>query len=74
MSNFLGLDDQIVGDIRLNGIGWIGAMLVVGVSILAARFVMHWRLRRVERILASNEAEEAAGKRELTDKHESPSV
>jgi hypothetical protein len=37
MSNFFGLDDQITGDIRLNGIGWIGAMLVVGLSILAAR-------------------------------------
>jgi hypothetical protein len=39
MSNFFGLDDQITGDIRLNGIGWIGAMLVVGLSILAAGFV-----------------------------------
>jgi hypothetical protein len=47
MSNLFGLDDQITGDIRLNGIGWIGAMLVVGVSILAARFVMHWQMRRV---------------------------
>jgi hypothetical protein len=74
MNNFLGLDDQTVGDIRLNGIGWIGAMLVVGVSILAARFVMHWQVRRVERILASQEAEEAAGKRDLTDEHESPSA
>ena len=73
MSNLFGLDDQITGDIRLNGIGWIGAMLVVGVSILAARFVMHWQMRRVERIMARKDAEEVAGQGDLTDKHESPS-
>jgi hypothetical protein len=28
MSNLFGFDDQITCDVRLNGIGWIGAMLV----------------------------------------------
>jgi hypothetical protein len=59
MSNFFGLDDQITGDIRLNGIGWIGAMLVVGLSILAARFVIGWQLRRIERIMTRKNAVEA---------------
>jgi hypothetical protein len=64
MSNLLGLDDGITADIRLNGIGWIGAILVVGVSILAARLVVHWQLRRVEKILAGKDqaaAEEGKG-------------
>jgi hypothetical protein len=56
MSNCFGLDDQITGDIRLNGIGWIGAMLVVGLSILAARFVIGWQLRRIERIMTRENA------------------
>lgn len=55
-------------DIRLNGIGWIGALLAVGISILAARLVVHWQLRRVEKILSRQDeaapAEEKAPGRE----------
>jgi hypothetical protein len=72
MSNLFGLDEQMLGDIRLNGIGWIGGMLVVGASILAARWVVRWQMRKVERIMARLKPEDqAAVKQELTGKGES---
>ncbi|MBO0734012.1 MAG: hypothetical protein J2P49_06790 [Methylocapsa sp.] len=52
MSNFLAPGGWMGSDIRLNGIGWIGAMLVVGITIIAARLVVHWQLRRVEKTLS----------------------
>ena len=55
MGNLFGLGDWMSSDIRLNGIGWIGAIFVVGLSILASRLVVHWQLRRVERILSPQE-------------------
>jgi len=60
MSNLFGLDPQFLGDIRLNGIGWIGAVLVVGASILAARWVVRWQLRRVQKILGRLKPEDQA--------------
>ncbi len=60
MSNLLGLAEYIPGDIRLNGIGWIGGMLVVGVSILAARLGVRWQLRRVQKILSRLKPEDEA--------------
>ncbi|MCI0466452.1 MAG: hypothetical protein L0Y57_05530 [Beijerinckiaceae bacterium] len=54
MGNFLGLDEQTLGDIRLNGIGWIGAMLVVGATILAARFLISWQVRKLARNLTQS--------------------
>jgi hypothetical protein len=74
MSHILGIPDEITSDIRLNGIGWLGGVLVVGASILAARLVMHLLMRRVERVMARKEAEEAAKKSALTDEHERPSA
>ena len=60
MSNLLGLAEYIPGDIRLNGIGWVGGMLVVGVSILAARLVVRWQLRRAQKIIARLKPEDEA--------------
>jgi hypothetical protein len=74
MGNVFGLDEHILGDIRLNGIGWIGGMLVVGASILAARWVVRWQLRRVQKILGRLKPEdEAALKQELMGKGKSGS-
>lgn len=71
MSNFFGLTEYIPGDIRLNGIGWIGGMLVVGASILAARWVMGWQMRRAQKILKRLKPEdEAAVKQSLLGKGE----
>jgi len=71
LSNLLGLAEYIPGDIRLNGIGWIGAMFVVGVSILAARLVVRWQLRRVQKIMSRLKPEdEAAVKQSLMGKGE----
>ena len=75
MSHIFGIPDEITSDIRLNGIGWLGAVLVVGASILAARLVMHLLMRRVERIMARKASEEeAAAKSALSDEHERHSV
>jgi hypothetical protein len=74
MSHLFGYPDEMTSDIRLNGIGWLGGVLVVGASILAARLVMRLLMRRVERVMARKEAEEAAGRSALTDEHEHPSA
>jgi hypothetical protein len=50
------------GLFRLIGVGWIGALLVVGVTILAARWLIGWQMRRVDRIVAQKAAGEAAAK------------
>jgi hypothetical protein len=74
MSSLFGLAEHIPADIRLNGIGWILGMLVVGASILAARLVVRWQLRRVQKILARLKPEdEAAVKQNLTGNGESRS-
>ncbi|MCI0598324.1 MAG: hypothetical protein L0Y50_01305 [Beijerinckiaceae bacterium] len=70
MGNFFGLDGQSIGDIRLNGIGWIGAILVVGATILAARLLVSWQVRRLEKLLAQKDADAAGGKQGLRGKRE----
>jgi hypothetical protein len=45
------------GDLfRLIGVGWIGALLIVGTTILAARWLIGWQMRRIERIVREKES------------------
>lgn len=51
------------GDLfRLLGVGWIGALFVAGITILAARWLLGWQLRRMGRITGEKTAESAEGK------------
>ncbi len=61
MGNFFGLGDQVTSDIRLNGIGWVGAILVVGATILTARFLISWQVRRLERLLTLEDKDANGG-------------
>ena len=73
VNDFMFLGDQTLGDTRLNGIGWIGAMLVVGATIIAARLLIGWQVRRLERLAAQKDADageevkRVQGKRERAD-------
>jgi hypothetical protein len=71
MGNLFGLDEQTFGDIRLNGIGWIAGILVVGASILAARFLVDWQVRRIERLLARKDAAQSGEDKGPGGQHES---
>ncbi len=72
MNNFYGIDSETIEIFRRTGLGWLTGFFLVGASILAARLVMHWHMRRVEKILARMEPEEAARMSALTDEHERP--
>jgi len=44
------------GDLfRLIGVGWIGALLIVGTMIVAARWLLNWQMRRIEMITGQKE-------------------
>ncbi len=47
--NNIGIDDQTIEAIRLAGVGWIFAFFFVGATILAARWLIGWQMRRLER-------------------------
>ena len=47
--NNIGIGDQAIEAMRLGGIGWIFAFLVVGATILGARWLLGWQMRRIER-------------------------
>jgi hypothetical protein len=50
MRNFFGnIGDQSFEAMRLTGVGWIFAFLVVGATILAGRLLVGWQMRRLER-------------------------
>jgi hypothetical protein len=50
MRNFFGnIGDQSFEAMRLTGVGWIFAFLVVGATILAGRWMLGWQMRRIER-------------------------
>ena len=55
------------GDLfRIIGAGWIGALLIAGITILAARWLLNWQLRRLDRIAGKKagdtaEARDGAG-------------
>ena len=52
MRDFFGnIGDQSFEAMRLGGIGWIFAFLVVGATILAGRWMVGWQMRRLERII-----------------------
>ena len=51
MDDFAGGFAPGTGDLfRLIFSGWIGAFLVVGTTILAARWLVNWQMRRIEKI------------------------
>ncbi|HMF06295.1 MAG TPA: hypothetical protein VKE72_04700 [Methylocella sp.] len=74
MNNFYGIDNETIEIFRRLGIGTFYGLFLVGASILAARLVMRWHMRRVEKILARMKPEDAAGMSTPPDKHESPSA
>jgi hypothetical protein len=56
--NNIGIGDQAIEAMRLGGIGWIFAFFIVGATILGARWLIGWQMRRIERIMA-RKAEDA---------------
>ncbi len=50
--NNIGIGDQAIEAMRLAGVGWIFAFFVVGATILGARWLIGWQMRRIERIMA----------------------
>jgi hypothetical protein len=53
MRDFFGnIGDQSFEAMRLTGVGWIFAFLVVGATILAGRWLVGWQMRRIERKMA----------------------
>jgi hypothetical protein len=56
--NNIGIGDQAIEAMRLGGIGWIFAFFIVGATILGARWLIGWQMRRIERIMAGK-AEDA---------------
>jgi len=50
--NNIGIGDQAIEAMRLGGIGWIFAFFMVGATILGARWLIGWQMRRIERIMA----------------------
>ena len=50
--NNIGIGDQAIEAMRLGGIGWIFAFFIVGATILGARWLIGWQMRRIERIMA----------------------
>jgi hypothetical protein len=55
--NNIGIGDQAIEAMRLGGIGWIFAFFIVGATILGARWLIGWQMRRIERIMARNPEE-----------------
>ena len=49
--NNIGIGDDAIEAMRLAGVGWIFAFFVVGATILGARWLIGWQMRRIERIL-----------------------
>ena len=49
--NNIGIGDQAIEAMRLAGVGWIFAFFIVGATILGARWLIGWQMRRIERIL-----------------------
>ena len=49
--NNIGIGDQAIEAMRLGGVGWIFAFFIVGATILGARWLIGWQMRRIERIL-----------------------
>ncbi len=47
--NNIGIGDDAIEAMRLGGIGWIFAFLIVGATILAGRWLVGWQMRRLER-------------------------
>ncbi len=47
--NNIGIGDQAIEAMRLGGVGWIFAFFVVGATILGARWLLGWQMRRIER-------------------------
>jgi hypothetical protein len=47
--NNIGIGDQAIEAMRLGGVGWIFAFFIVGATILAARWLIGWQMRRLER-------------------------
>jgi hypothetical protein len=45
--NNIGIDDQTIEAIRLAGVGWIFAFFFVGATILGARWLIGWQMRRL---------------------------
>ena len=52
--NNIGIGDQAIEAMRLAGVGWIFAFFMVGATILGARWLIGWQMRRIERIMARN--------------------
>ena len=55
--NNIGIGDQAIEAMRLGGIGWIFAFFIVGATILGARWLIGWQMRRIERIMARKPGE-----------------
>jgi hypothetical protein len=47
--NNIGIGDQAIEAMRLGGGGWIFAFFIVGATILGARWLIGWQMRRLER-------------------------
>ena len=62
MNDIYGIDNETIEIFRLTGIGWLSAFFIVGATILAARLLVGWQVRRFERITARKDA--AAAKEE----------
>lgn len=71
MNNF-GIDSGTIEIFRRLEIGTVYGVLILGVCLFAARFVLRWQLRRFEKLMARKEADEAARKSAPADEHEHP--
>jgi hypothetical protein len=60
MDDFAGGFAPGTGDLfRLIFSGWIGAFLIMGTTILAARWLVNWQMRRIEKITGRKVGEAA---------------
>jgi hypothetical protein len=69
MGNFFGLESDTIDIFRLTGLGWVAAVFIVGATILAARLLLRWQLRRIERMAGHKLVPDAEGEQSLSDKH-----
>lgn len=72
MGDFLGIDDPAIDLFRMGGVEWIGAFFVVGMTILAARWLIGWQMRRFERTMGGKEEPRPAAGKDPARRHESP--
>lgn len=62
MGNFFGLDTETIDMFRLTGLGYVIAIFIVGGTLLAARSLLGWQIRRIERKTGAKLFERGEGK------------